>query len=278
MIEKIIHQSWETADVSTYADGKIGVLSQKKWRELYPDFKYMFWTDDDRTKCMNKLGYGEVYKALNAKIKKVDFFRYAILYEYGGFWSDIDFISNERIPDKYLEYDFIGYRVPSGHVPLEQQIQETVNRGKDNAWFLGQAFFGCVSKYPGLSKIIDYIEKTKKRRGDVLWHTGPYRIHKIFLENNLLYSNKAHIFTFEEISDSPSNKKEVLDDKGKYGHHLAKYQWWCNDKKSEHSYNWWRRFYELFYNFHDFGFRGAIRFLVKGILKKLKKLYSKRNV
>ena len=30
--------------------------------------------------------------------KKMDFFRYLILYEYGGIYSDMDFIPNKKIP------------------------------------------------------------------------------------------------------------------------------------------------------------------------------------
>ena len=203
-IPKIIHQSWKTADVSTYSDGKIGVKSQQQCKLLYPDYKYMFWTDDDIQKYVSKNKiYLDTFNNLDQKIKKMDFFRYLILYEYGGIWCDMDFIFTKKLPDSmFYNYDFIGYKAP---------------RPKTNQKFvLGQAFFVCCSKHEGIKKIIQDIIINKNDNKHPLLHTGPEKINKIFIENNLLYHKSTKILEMHELSH---NKL------GTYGGHIFQHQW-----------------------------------------------------
>ena len=221
-IPKIIHQSWKTTDLSTYADSKTGVLSQYRWKSYYPEYKYKLWTDADITNFIVSYKHGKyknTFNRLDTNIKKIYFFRYLILYEYGGIYSDLDFIINKRLPDKYLNtYDFIGYRAPRGHLNVSNQCIHTINRGKNTAWVLGQAFFITKPKHPGIKLLIDNICEDMshiKIDRDVLNHTGPEKINKIFVEHNLLFSDKTLILDATEVSNN----------KGKYGYHLRKHQW-----------------------------------------------------
>ena len=218
IIPHIIHQTWKVNDVSTYFDGKVGVLSQNMWKKLYPDFEYKLWTDKDIANLFEQeefSKYKETYNTLNAKIKKVDFARYIILNKYGGIYSDLDFIPTKRLPDDYFKYDFIGYRAPRNHLKIGQQHQLTINRGSPNAYVLGQAFFCSVPNHVGLEKLIDSIVKNRYSKAGPLLHTGPERINCIFIENNLIGSEKMLLLTKEEVSDH----------KGVYGYHLKKHQW-----------------------------------------------------
>ena len=213
----IIHQSWKTKDLTTYADGKIGVISQYRWKKLYPDFKYMFWTDDDIKDYINKQS-SEIIKTFNEldkNIKKMDFFRYLILYEYGGIYSDVDFIPNKKIPKKLFEKDFVGYKACRNRKKGNCLKNSNIIQDKDGKWVLGQAFFMCKKNFNGIKLIIDDIIKNKNSKARVLFHTGPEKIHKIFVKANLLNNSAIKIFS----------KKEMNNNKGIYGFHLKKHIW-----------------------------------------------------
>ena len=212
----IIHQTWKTKNLKTYSDGKTGVISQSKWKKLYPDFKYMFWTDKDINNYINKQSSDiiDTFNKLNKNIKKMDFFRYLILYEYGGIYSDLDFIPNKKIPKKiFKNKNFVGYK--ANRSPNKKKNKKNHNKDKDGYWVLGQAFFACKKKFVGIKLIIDNIIKTRNSNSTPLNHTGPEKLNKLFSEAKLLNDKKVLIFS----------KKLMDNDKGIYGYHLRHHQW-----------------------------------------------------
>ena len=210
-ISRIIYQSWKTDDISTYADGKTGVLSQNRWQTLYPDFKYMLWTDNDIINYITKNKHTETFNRLDG-IKKMDFFRYLILYEYGGIYSDMDFITNKRIPNHILEKEFIGYKADRDDIQYTNDYIDD----EDGKWVLGQAFFGCNPKHPSIKNLLtDIIETTENIPDSPLLHTGPEKINSIFVKDKTLFDNSTYIFSKQEIGNSESP----------YGDHLKKHQW-----------------------------------------------------
>ena len=217
-IPLIIHQSWKTEDITTYADGKTGVISQSKWKKLYPDFDYMFWTDADIKTYINKQSSDIIntFNELNRNIKKMDFFRYLILYEYGGIYSDMDFIPNKKIPRNIFENDFVGYKACRNYRDyyLEYSDKSYTIDDNDGKWVLGQAFFMCKKKYIGIKLIIDDIIKNRNSKIPPLNHTGPEKIHELFVNSNL-FNNNIKIFS----------KKEMNNNEGIYGYHLRNHQW-----------------------------------------------------
>ena len=218
-----IHQSWKSEDIRTYADGKTGIISQSRWKKLYPDFYYMFWTDNDIKTYINNqsLDIINTFNELDKNIKKMDFFRYLILYEYGGIYSDMDFIPNKRIPNNLFENDFVGYKASRNHrnhyldKKKKYSDKSYTIKDKDGKWVLGQAFFMCKKKFNGIKLIIDDIIKNKNCNFPPLHHTGPEKFHKIFVNANILNDNNVKIFS----------KKEINNKKGLYGFHLRKHQW-----------------------------------------------------
>lgn len=86
---KIIHQTWKTNDIPEHWKE-----SEKKWKELHPDWQYKLWTDADnleliRTKFPH---YLDMYQGYEYNIQRADFIRYAILKTYGGLYSDLDIV------------------------------------------------------------------------------------------------------------------------------------------------------------------------------------------
>lgn len=109
-IPKIIIQTWKSNIIPEKYDNYIS--SVKRYN---PDFKYLFFTDDDIEDFLSKEypNYYETYLKLPVKIQKIDFFRYVAVYHYGGFYFDLDM--NSLYPlDDLLKYPCI--------FPVDQNI------------------------------------------------------------------------------------------------------------------------------------------------------------
>ena len=210
MIPKIIHQSWKTTDLSTY--GNSAKKSQESWKKIYPDFEYKFWTDNDIVDYMKNQPhvYQRAFDDLDQNIKKMDFFRYLILHEYGGIYSDMDFIANQRIKKHIIsKYSFIGYKAP------RPQTRVLANNDDDGTWVVGNAFFGCEPGEIVMELAINEIIMTCKHTIHPVHHTGPDMVNRIIKENNLLSHEKVFIFKKDDISNSD----------GRVGYHVRCHQW-----------------------------------------------------
>jgi len=88
MIEKNIFQSWHTRNLHPVVREKI-----EFFKNLNPEYVYSLSTDDDMDKFVNENYPGTIadsYNRLNIIVAKVDFWRYLILYKYGGVYLDMD--------------------------------------------------------------------------------------------------------------------------------------------------------------------------------------------
>ena len=91
LIPKIIHQTYSSRDIPSIFHAPI-----KKLKDMNPEYEYRFYTDDDIDKYI-ELYYPDVYpyfKRINPKYgpARSDIFRYHVLYNIGGVWSDFDVI------------------------------------------------------------------------------------------------------------------------------------------------------------------------------------------
>ena len=98
MIPKIIHQT-APADKSKWHP--IWEICQNSWKENFPspEYSYKFWNDDDLYNLIKTdfPDYLQLYNDFGRDvILKVDFARYAILYKYGGIYSDMDFLCKKN--------------------------------------------------------------------------------------------------------------------------------------------------------------------------------------
>lgn len=89
MIEKNIFQSWWTKN-------KIHPIIQLqiyKLKKMNPEYTYYLYDDNDMDNFVNTHFKGEIancYNRLNIIVAKVDFWRYLVLYKYGGIYLDMD--------------------------------------------------------------------------------------------------------------------------------------------------------------------------------------------
>ena len=87
-IPKIIHQTWKTKEIPEKM--KFCVNS---WKILNPNYKYMFWTDEDIDIFINEKypEYKSTFLKLKYGIQKAGILRILVLHYYGGTYADIDF-------------------------------------------------------------------------------------------------------------------------------------------------------------------------------------------
>lgn len=87
-IPKVIYQSWKTHEL--YGQMKEAVEHVKK---LNPEYKHILYSDADcRKLLLDNFGenYALAFDTLKPGAFKCDFWRYAVLYLYGGIYMDID--------------------------------------------------------------------------------------------------------------------------------------------------------------------------------------------
>lgn len=144
-IPKHIYRSWFTKDVDSFTKKSID-----KMMALNPEYTHEIFTDEEMDFFVNVNFSKEIssaYNKLNIIVAKVDFWRYLILYKYGGVYLDIDstievplhnlikenddaIISFENNPAHYLQWALIFKK---NHPILQKTIElvvENINFNK----------------------------------------------------------------------------------------------------------------------------------------------------
>jgi len=144
MIEKNIFQSWYTKDLDPLLQNKINIF-----KNLNSDYSYNLYNDDDMDNFVNNNFNGEIvecYNKLNIIVAKVDFWRYLVLYKYGGIYLDMDsniekplnelirstdeaIITAEGNPNMYVQWALIFSK---GHPILKKTIDLIIMNIKNN--------------------------------------------------------------------------------------------------------------------------------------------------
>lgn len=146
MIEKNIFQSWYTKDIHPLLQNKINIF-----KNLNPDYSYNLYDDNDMDNFVNNNFNGEIaecYNKLNIIVAKVDFWRYLVLYKYGGIYLDMDsniekplnelirnndeaIITAEGNTNLYVQWALIFSK---GHPILKKTIDLIVSNIKNNSY------------------------------------------------------------------------------------------------------------------------------------------------
>jgi mannosyltransferase OCH1-like enzyme len=148
MIPKVIYQSWETKNLSEYFLKNI-----EKWKDLNPEYKFKLYDSKDRRELISSFGkrYLDVYDKIIAGAFKCDFWRYIILYLYGGIATDLDLIPINSIDDFIKDDDFM--------------ICSPINNVRSQSFYLITGFMGIVPKHPimlwCIERICNIVENNK---------------------------------------------------------------------------------------------------------------------
>jgi hypothetical protein len=171
-IPKIIFQTWETKDLSPVLNTSIDLIKKNNidYQHYLFDAKdrYDFIKDNFSDKIL------KVYDAIIPGALKSDFWRYCILYIYGGIYCDIDMICMNSF-DNAIKDD-IEFVTP-------------IDLGSDNCtknnYFLVNAFIGIIPKHNLMKLCIDKIVDTViNNRYNKSWNaldmTGPGVLGRMF--------------------------------------------------------------------------------------------------
>jgi len=131
----------------------IHLIQQKinTYIQLNPSYKYHLFLDEDMDNFVNTYFPGEIadsYNRLNIIVAKVDFWRYLILYKYGGVYLDMDssidapldnlinphdeaIITAEGNPNLYVQWGLIFKKE---HPILKKVIDRIVNNITENRY------------------------------------------------------------------------------------------------------------------------------------------------
>ena len=146
MIEKNIFQSWYTTNLDPLVQLKID-----SFKNLNPEYRYNLYNDTDMDNFVNEYFKGEIadcYNKLNIIVAKVDFWRYLVLYKYGGVYLDMDssieqplkylikdddeaIITAEGNPNLYVQWALIFSKE---HPILKKTIELIINNIKNNSY------------------------------------------------------------------------------------------------------------------------------------------------
>lgn len=203
-IPRTIVQIWIEKD-PTKARG-IPAKEQKyadRLRKMNPEFNYLFFDEKDVEPFFTKSypEYYSTYKRLPLFIQKMDFFRYLILYHYGGFYFDMDVLPlaplDESIRGHNAVFPVDEYIV--GAMVNRPRFAPIVAQGQQ--FLIGQYAFGCVARHPFFKLAIDkihanvetYITTVDSSEVYVYRTTGPDFITNLYAN----YENKAEIYVLD---------------------------------------------------------------------------------
>jgi mannosyltransferase OCH1-like enzyme/predicted GH43/DUF377 family glycosyl hydrolase len=191
MIEKIIHFMWLDNDknyntIPSKYDKYINTFIKHN-----PDFEIKYWFNnnteqflkDNFDKDMN-LFFHNLEKVIN----KCDFARFAVMYIYGGIYSDLDFVCRKNLSTLIEDND----RVFTKEVPEHEH---------NNILQLCNGFFASHKQDPFIMGWMQYMMKTYNKDKDVLKNTGPIAFYKYYSQSEYNFDIKSNICNILPYTD-----------------------------------------------------------------------------
>ena len=198
-IPKIIIQTWKCKDLPPYYKKTQNIIFRNN-----PEYRYIFFDDDDILKFVRDRypSFESLLAKFKRKIQIIDFFRLLAIYEYGGFYFDMDveviknldplldnscvfpveMKRNNRILDK-MGYDFNIGNYAFGATPknpvIWEIIQEIVRVMDDPHRLIGSGM------HPKLADMISEVTEATDTQlaHEYVYHTtGPVLVSKVVFE------------------------------------------------------------------------------------------------
>lgn len=186
MIPKNIFQSWITKDLHPEIQKKVDEI-----KSLNPNYNYQLYTDSEIDEFVNTFYPGKIsecFNRLNIPVAKVDFWRYLVLYEYGGVYLDLDSSINISL-DEFIN-----------------QEDDAIITAETNPNTFVQWALIFNKKHPILKKVIELIVDNIQKNSypnDILRMTGPQVYSRaIFEVHSSLFGERLN---FEKINQNTDN-------------------------------------------------------------------------
>ena len=189
-IPKVIHQFW-TSETIEYIPEDIQI-NIKSWSDTHPDFMLITWSIHSLTSLLKDFHGMNLLESINAcrfPAMQSDIIRLAVLYEYGGFWSDLKNFALQPFINNLLVHNKL---ILTEHWPTDTHSPFTPH--------LVNSFIGAPEKNVYILKWLHNAHKNIKRRvkKGVVGLTGTGIIMKIMQEEQL-NSFEHHLIKSTEI-------------------------------------------------------------------------------
>lgn len=193
MIQKNIFQSWCTKKLHPSIQEKIDIF-----KNANPDYLYHLYDDDDMDNFVNHHYNGEIaecYNKLNIIVAKVDFWRYLVLYKYGGIYLDMDSTIEKPLDELIRSYDE-AIITAEGNLNLYVQWALLFSKG-----------------HPILKKTIDLIVHNIKNNSypnNIIKMTGPYVYSEAIRSiHNELFNKELNHNTIDKYTDNEYKSNNI---------------------------------------------------------------------
>lgn len=213
-IPKIIHQFW-TSDTTEYIPQDVQTNIQS-WRNTHPNFILMSWSVHSLTSLLKNFHGLNLLKSVNTcrfPAMQSDIVRLALVYEYGGFWSDLKNFALQPFIEDLLSHNRL---ILTEHWPIKVSSKFNPH--------LSNSFFGAPEKnkyiWMWLEKAHENIEQRVMR--GVVGLTGAGVIMRIMREEK---DNNYYLIKHDKIWN------ELIQRKG--GSYNDNEQHWSVRQKSE---------------------------------------------
>ncbi len=180
---------------------------------LNPAFEYLYFDNNDVDAFVRNEfpEYQQVFQSFPFRIQKYDFFRYLVIYRFGGFYFDLDVFfaaSLEELTNHSSVFPF-----------EELTLSQHLRRHHQMDWEIGNYGFGAAAKHPFLEAVIrncvraqqdptwvqpmmDGIPSMFRTDFYVLNTTGPGLLTRTLAENPKLTSRVTVLFPKDVCDDN----------------------------------------------------------------------------
>ena len=212
-----IHFTWKNNDIPPKF---VNIIN--KWRELHPNYEIHYYTDDDIDKYIDKFPqFKTSFNNMLVKIEQVDFFRYLILYNEGGVYSDLDVLPLKKIDDFVILNKII-----IATEPIEHAKRNNIDIMYCNALMISppkQIFW---------LKLCEYITDNYEFSKGPVKNTGPIALTNFINTNNNFNIEKINPCIFMPLTSRGISKECNIENS--YTIHLWNNSWvkpWYKDER-----------------------------------------------
>lgn len=155
----MIHQTWKTSDMSELETWMRD--SVKSFTKMNPGCKHKIWDDEEVEEFMKK-NYPDLESAWPTlkPVEKADLFRYAVVHNMGGFYADMDVLSQKPLEEWHIPEDaelVVGYET-GWHLTEDTRHHVGFSRNEQ----LEQWFFGAAPGHPALQRCLDLFQRKRQ--------------------------------------------------------------------------------------------------------------------
>jgi hypothetical protein len=216
-------------------------------RLLNPEFEYRFFDNDDVVRFFDSEfpEYRRIFDSFRFRIQKYDFFRYLVVYRYGGFYLDLDVL---------LAASLSSLTAHGCVFPFEDlNINGFLRRRYGMDWTVGNYAFGARAGHPFLWEVVQNCVRAHEQPS---WAAPLLRgIPRIFRDDFFVLSTTGPLLLSRTLAEtaSPANVSVLFPDDvrapgswhkfGQLGVHLMEGSWRQNERFDRRRlrllWEWW---------------------------------------